>query len=177
MLTPSPWKRLFLFLAPLAVAGLLLWIPMQDALEVGVPYANPYEVNVPEGHHWIAFSVPEDDVYPTEGTTIAVALEFETVEGTIGLDSRTLLFDLEDNESVQEVIITWPDGREQHFSNIPVNDLHELMYPKTINDTLAAQWALRGPFFRFWIWAAVAVLVILFGLRVLSWAQIQEAHA
>ena len=39
------------------------------------------------------------------------------------------------------------------------------------------QWALRGAFFRFWIWTAVAALLVLFGLRVLSWAQTQESHA
>ncbi len=187
MLTPSrvpqwraiqpSWQRLLLFLLPLVVAALLLWIPVRDALEVGLPDAEPYAADVPAGHHWVAFTVSEDDIYPTDGTTISVALEFETVQGRVDADSRTLVFDLEDNERVQELVVIWPDGREQRFSNVALNELHELVYPQTINDALAMQWALRGAFFRFWIWVGAAVLVILFGLRVLSWAQTQETHA
>ena len=177
MLTLSFPKRLLLFLLPLVVAALLLWIPVRNALEVGLPDSEPYAADVPEGHHWVAFTVPEDDVYPTDGATISVTLEFETLQGVSGADSRTLVFDLEDNESVQKLTVVWPDGREQRFSNVAVNELHELVYPQTINDALAMQWALRGAFFRFWSWVGVAVLLILFGLRVLSWAQTQKAHA
>ena len=177
MLTPSSWQRLLLFLLPLVVAALLLWIPVRNALEVGLPDAEPYAADVPEGHHWLAFTVPENEIYATDGTTISVALEFETVQGQVDGGNRTIVFDLEDNESVQELTVLWPDGREQRFSGVAVDELHELIYPRTINDALAMQWALRGAFFRFWIWAGAAVLVVLFGLRVLSWAQTQEAHA
>ena len=177
MLTLSSRQRLLLFLLPLVVAALLLWIPVRNALEVGLPDAERYAADVPEGHHWVAFSVPEDDVYATDGATLSVALEFETLEGQVSADNRTVVFDLEDNESLHGLTVVWPDGREQRFTNVALNELHELTYPKTINDALAMQWALRGAFFRFWVWAGVAALVVLFGLRVLSWAQSQEAHA
>lgn len=177
MLTPSPWQRFLLFISPLILAGLLLWIPVRDALEVGPPDAPTYEVDVPEGHRWVAFEVPEDEIYPTDGATVSIELEFETLEGTVGPDSRTLLFDLEDEERVGEVTVMWPDGREQRFSSVAVDTLHELTYPRTINDALSAQWELRGAFYRFWGWIGVAVLVVLFALRVLSWAQTREAHA
>ena len=177
MLTLSSRQRLLLFLLPLVAAALLLWIPVRDALEVGLPDAELYAADVPEGHHWVAFAVAEDDVYATDGATISVALEFETLQGQVGADNRTVVFDLEDNESVHALTILWPDGREQRFTNVALNELHELVYPKTINDALSMQWALRGAFFRFWIWVGVAALAVLFGLRVLSWAQAQEAHA
>ena len=177
MLPLSSRQRLLLFLLPLVVAALLLWIPVRDALEVGLPEAERFAADVPEGHHWVAFAVAEDDVYATEGATLSVALEFETLEGQVSADSRTVVFDLEDDERVHELTVLWPDGREQRFVNVALNELHKLAYPKSINDALATQWALRGAFFRFWVWAGVAVLVVLFGLRVLSWAQAQEAHA
>ena len=177
MLTRSSRQRLLLFLLPLVVAALLLWIPVRNALEVGLPDAELYAADVPDGHNWVAFNVSEDDVHATAGATFAVALEFETLEKQVSTDNRTVVFDLEDNESVHELTVLWPDGREQRFPNVAVNQLHELVYPKTINDALAMQWALRGAFFRFWIWVVAAVLVVLFGLRVLSWAQSQEAHA
>ena len=176
MLTLSSRQRLLLFLLPLVVAALLLWIPVRNALEVGLPDAELFAAGVPEGHHWVALTVSEDDVYATTGATISVALEFETLEGEVSADNRTIVFDLEEDEIVHELTVLWPDGREQRFTNVAVNERHELVYPKTINDALAMQWALRGAFFRFWIWVAAAALVILFGLRVLSWAQANEAH-
>ncbi len=177
MLTLSSQQRLLLFLLPLVVAALLLWIPIRDALEVGPPDAETFAADVPEGHHWVAFTVPEDDIYATNGAAFSLALEFETLEGQIDAANRTVLFDLEDNESVHELTVLWPDGRQQNFTNVAIDERHELVYPKTINDALAMQWALRGAFFRFWIWTAVAALLVLFGLRVLSWAQTQESHA
>ena len=72
--------------------------------------------------------------------------------------------------------VLWPDGREQRITNVAVNERHELLYPKTVNDALAMQWALRGAFFRFWIWVIAAAVAVLFALRVLSWAQSNEAH-
>ena len=177
MLTPSTRQRLLLFLLPLVVAALLLWIPVRNALEVGLPDAETFTADVPEGHHWVAFTVPEEDIYVTEGATLSLALEFETVQEQIDAANRTVVFDLEDNESVHELTVLWPDGREQHFTNPAIDQRHELVYPKTINHALAMQWALRGAFFRFWILTGVAVLLVLFGLRVLSWAQAQESHA
>ena len=95
----------------------------------------------------------------------------------MGADNRTVVFDLEDEESVREMTVLWADGREQSFPYVAVDEVHELVYPKTINDALAAQWALRGIVFRFWVYVGVAAVVILFGLRVLSWAQAKETHA
>lgn len=177
MVTLSSQQRLLLFLLPLVVAALLLWIPVRDALEVGSPDAEIYEAAVPEGHHWVAFTVPEDDIYDTDGATLSLVLEFETLQQQVDAANRTVLFDLEDNESVHELTVLWPDGREQNFSTVAIDERHELVYPKTINSALSMQWALRGAFFRFWVWTAVAVLAVLFGLRVLSWAQSQESHA
>lgn len=177
MVTLSSQQRLLLFLLPLIMAALLLWIPVRDALEVGRPDAEIYAADVPEGHHWVAFTVPEDDIYATDGAALSLVLEFETLEGQVDSSNRTVLFDLEDNEEVHEMTVLWPDGRKQNFTNVAIDERHELVYPKSINDALAAQWALRGAFFRFWVWTAVAALLILFGLRVLSWAQSQESHA
>lgn len=177
MLTVSSRQRFLLFLLPLVVAALLLWIPVRNALEVGLPDADVYSADVPEGHHWLAFTVSEHDIYPTDGAIFSVALEFETVQGQIDAVNRTLVFDLEDEESVREVKVLWPDGRQQRFANVAVDELHELVYPETINDALATQWALRGVFFHFWVWVGVAALIVLFGLRVLSWAQTRASHA
>ncbi len=176
MLPLSSRRRLLLFLLPLVVAALLLWIPVRDALEVGLPEEEHFTADVPEGHHWVAFSVSEDDVHATDGATLTVTLEFETLEAQVGANNRTVLFDLEENEAVHELAVLWPDGREQRFTNVAVNERHELVYPKTINDALAMQWALRSAFFRFWIWIVAAVVLVLFALRVLSWAQASEAH-
>ena len=63
MVTLTSQQRLLLFLLPLIVAALLLWIPVRDALEVGLPDAEIYAADVPEGHHWVAFTVAEDDVH------------------------------------------------------------------------------------------------------------------
>ena len=177
MVTLTSQQRLLLFLLPLIVAALLLWIPVRDALEVGLPDAEIYAADVPEGHHWVAFTVPEDDVHATDGATLSLTLEFETLEGQVDAANRTVLFDLEDVEEVHELTVLWPDGRRQNFTNVAIGERHELAYPKTINDALSAQWALRGAFFRFWVWTGIAALLILFGLRVLSWAQSQESHA
>ena len=177
MVTLTSQQRLLLFLLPLIVAALLLWIPVRDALEVGFPDAEIYAADVPEGHHWVAFTVPEDDIHDTDGATLSLVLEFETLEGQIDAANRTAVFDLEENEEVLEMKVLWPDGRTQNFTNVAIDERHELVYPKSINDALAAQWALRGAFFRFWVWTGVAALLILFGLRVLSWAQSQESHA
>ena len=177
MVTLTSQQRLLLFLLPLIVAALLLWIPVRDALEVGLPDAEIYAADVPEGHHWVAFTVPEDDVHDTNGATLSLVLEFETLEGQVDAANRTVLFDLEEVEEVHELTVLWPDGRRQNFTNVAIGERHELAYPKTINDALSAQWALRGAFFRFWVWTGIAALLILFGLRVLSWAQSQESHA
>lgn len=177
MLPLSSRQRLMLFILPLVVAALLLWIPVRDALEVGSPEAEHYVADVPEGHNWVAFTVSEDDVYATNGAVLAVTLEFETLEARLGANNRTLLFDLEEDEAVHELTVLWPDGREQRITNVAVNERHELVYPRTINDALAMQWALRGAFFRFWIWIIAAVVALLFALRVLSWAQSNEVHA
>lgn len=176
MLPLASRQRLLLFILPLVVAALLLWIPVRDALEVGLPEAERYVADVPEGHHWVAFTVPEDDVYATDGAALAVTLEFETLEAHVGANNRTVLFDLEGDEAVHELTVLWPDGREQRITNVAVNERHELVYPRTINDALAMQWALRGAFFRFWIWVIAAAVAVLFALRVLSWAQSNEAH-
>lgn len=177
MVTLSSQQRLLLFLLPLIVAALLLWIPVRDALEVGLPDAEIYAADVPEGHHWVAFTVSEDEIHATNGATLSLALEFETLEAQVDAANRTVVFDLEDTEEVHELTVVWPDGRRQNFANVAIDERHELAYPRTINDALSAQWALRGAFFRFWVWTAVAALLILFGLRVLSWAQSQESHA
>ena len=177
MLTLSSQQRLLLFLLPLIAAALLLWIPVRDALEVGMPDAEVYEADVPEGHHWVAFTVPEDDIYDTNGAMLSLELEFETLEAQIDAANRIALFDLEDNEEAHALTVLWPDGRAQRFTNVAIDERHELAYPRTINDALSAQWALRGAFFRFWVWTGAAALLILFGLRVLSWAQSQESHA
>ncbi len=177
MVTLSSQQRLLLFLLPLIVAALLLWIPVRDALEVGLPDAEIFAADVPEGHHWVAFTVPEDDVYATDGASLSLTLEFVTLEGQVDPANRTIVFDLEDAEEVHEMTVLWPDGRQQNFTNVAIGERHELAYPKTVNDALAAQWALRGAFFRFWVWTGIAALLILFGLRVLSWAQTQESHA
>ncbi len=177
MVTLTSQQRLLLFLLPLIVAALLLWIPVRDALEVGLPDAEIYAADVPEGHHWVAFTVHEDDVHATNGAMLSLVLEFETLEGKVDAANRTVLFDLEDVEEVHELTVLWPDGRRQNFTNVAIGERHELSYPKTINDALSAQWALRGAFFRFWVWTGIAALLILFGLRVLSWAQSQETHA
>ena len=177
MVTLTSQQRLLLFLLPLIVAALLLWIPVRDALEVGFPDAEIYAADVPEGHHWVAFTVPEDDIHATAGATLSIVLEFETLEGQIDAANRTAVFDLEENEELLEMKVLWHDGRTQNFTNVAIDERHELVYPKSINDALAAQWALRGAFFRFWVWTGVAALLILFGLRVLSWAQSQESHA
>lgn len=176
MLTLSSRQRLLLFLLPLVAAVLLLWIPVRDALEVAGPDADTYAGAVPEGHHWLAFTLSEDGASDTDATLL-VALEFETIEKQVGADNRTVVFDLEDEESVREMTVLWADGREQSFPYVAVDEVHELVYPKTINDALAAQWALRGIVFRFWVYVGVAAVVILFGLRVLSWAQAKETHA
>lgn len=177
MVTLSSQQRLLLFLLPLIVAALLLWIPVRDALEVGLPDAEIFAADVPEGHHWVAFTVPEDDVYATDGASLSLTLEFVSLEGLVDAANRTIVFDLEDAEDVYELTVLWPDGRQQNFTNVAIGERHELAYPKTINDALASQWALRGAFFRFWVWTGIAALLILFGLRVLSWAQTQESHA
>ena len=70
MVTLSSQQRLLLFLLPLIVAALLLWIPVRDALEVGMPDAEIYAADVPEGHHWVAFTVPEDEIYDTDGADV-----------------------------------------------------------------------------------------------------------
>ena len=177
MLTLSSQQRLLLFLLPLVVAALLLWIPVRDALEVGMPDAEIFDAEVPEGHHWVAFTVPEDDIYATSGATLSLELEFETVEGQIDAANRTVIFDLEDNEEAHALTVLWPDGRKQRFTNVAIDERHELIYPSSINDALSSHWALRGAFFRFWVWTGAVVLLVLFGLRVLSWAQSQESHA
>ncbi|MYJ78792.1 MAG: hypothetical protein F4047_11780, partial [Caldilineaceae bacterium SB0670_bin_27] len=72
MVTLTSQQRLLLFLLPLIVAALLLWIPVRDALEVGFPDAEIYAADVPEGHHWVAFTVPEDDIHVTDGAMLSL---------------------------------------------------------------------------------------------------------
>lgn len=133
-----------------------------DPMEMGV--------EIGEEHDWLLFDFAAD-ADRAVGAIVAVEIEDEVLHGEVTAQNPRLFFDLGEVEAVDDVVITWADGRTQNYNNIPLNDRYKIVYPDSAGTALQQWVRMYGPAFQLGIYVFFGLLLVLFGVRVLSWAE------
>lgn len=169
----SPLRRAMYFILPLLFGLILTGIVVIDAAQTPHPEARQLDVALPEGHNWVMFDFSNEIQRGRDvaGTAVSVAAGGRTLTGEVGPEGRPLLFDLGPVESVESIAITWPDGRSQQYGQIPIDARYTLTYPRTAVDSLIQWFEMNGPLYRIGGFVILGLLLVLFLLRVIVWAE------
>ncbi len=156
----------------IALLVVLIIVGIVQSVINPTPEADSFGVEIPEGHQWLLFDFQAAEGNAnTEGTVVTLELERETLTGEVSADSDQLFFDLGEVETVGDVLITWADGRTQRYNAIPLNARYEIDYPDSAGTALRQWVQLYGPSFQLSVYVIFGILVVLFGVRVLAWAE------
>jgi hypothetical protein len=169
----SPLRRAIYFILPLLFGLILTGIVVIDAAQTPHPEARLLDVALAEGHNWVMFDFSNELQRGREvaGTEIRVEAGGRTLTGEVRPEGRPLLFDLGPVDSVESVAITWPDGRAQHYGAIPLDARYMLTYPRTAMDSLIQWFEMNGPLYRIGGFVLAGLLLVLFLVRVIVWAE------
>jgi hypothetical protein len=168
----SPLRRALYFILPLLFGLILTGIVVIDAAQTPHPEAR-LDVTLPAEHNWVMLDFSNEIQRGREvaGTLVSVEAGGRTLTGEVGPEGRPLLFDLGPVDSVESVTITWPDGRNQEYGQIPVDARYRLTYPRTAVDSLIQWFEMNGPLYRIGGFVIVGLLLVLFLVRIIVWAE------
>ena len=169
----SPLRRALYFLLPLVFGLILTGIVVIDAANTPHPDTTRVAVELPEGHNWVLFDLtdPAASGRAIAGTTIAVEAGRNVLSGEVPAGRTQLLFDLGEASTVDSVEIAWPDGRVQRYGSVPINARYKISYPATATASLRQWFEMNGPFYRLAGFIIAGILLVLFAVRVVVWAE------
>jgi hypothetical protein len=175
----SPTRRALYFILPLVLALILTGIVVIDAAYTPHPDAARVPVDLPEGQNWVLFDFSDAiaDNQPVAGTTISLTANGTVHSSEVPEGIHSLLFDLGEAESIQNVEITWPDGRIQSYGSILTNTRYRLNYPATATTALSQWFEMQGPLYQIGGYVLLGLLLILFAVRVIFWAEGRRGHS
>jgi hypothetical protein len=175
----SPMRRALYFILPLVLALILTGIVVIDAAYTPHPDAAVAPVDLPEGHNWVLFDFSDAIAanHPVAGATVSLTANGVERTGEVPEGVHTLLFDLGEAESVQNVGITWPDGRTQSYDGVPTNTRYRLNYPATATTEIIQWFEMNGPLYRLGGFVLAGLLLILFAVRIVFWAESRRGHS
>ncbi len=169
----SPLRRALYFILPLVLGLVLTSIVLIDAANTPPPNAPDVEALVEEGHRWVYFEF-DQEAYPSlpvAGTVVTVALPGRTFVGELPEAKSGLLFDLGEEAEILNVVIEWPDGREQRYGSIPLDARYQVNYPRTATAAIGQWFEMNGPLYRVGGYVLLGILLVLLAVRVVVWAE------
>jgi hypothetical protein len=104
------------------------------------------------------------------GAQISVQADDVLLRTTVE-DNPLYLFDLKDAAAIDHVEIAWPDGRIQRYGAIPINARYNITYPYTAMDSISQWFEMNGPLYRIGGFVLAGLLLILFAVRIVVWAE------
>lgn len=169
----SPMRRALYFILPLVFALILTGIVVIDAATTPELTAADLGVELAPDEHWLLFDFREEAAHGREivGTVVSVAVDDDVLIGEITPNIQRLFFKVGDVDAIGDVTVVWPTGREQHYTAIPLDARYRMVYPESATTALNQWLAMNGPLYQLGAWLLLGVLLVLFVVRVVVWAE------